>query len=73
MYYFGSVVWEYEISDISYTSGATGEGVTTRRLSTFRIDWVEDSTSSSSWTSSSERIEFETFEGIKLEEVLDSI
>ena len=43
-----SVVWEYEISNITYNYGATGKGFTTRRLSTFRIDWVEDSASSSS-------------------------
>ena len=58
----GSTVWEDEISDISLTSGATGEGITTTRLSTFQIDWVEDYVSSSYWTTSSERIEDEKFE-----------
>ena len=43
-----STIWGDEISEISQISGATREGVTTRRLSTIRIDWVEDYASSSS-------------------------
>ena len=50
-----SSMWGGEISDISYTSGAAGEGCTSRRLSSIRIDYVEDSASFSSWTTSPER------------------
>ena len=39
-------IWGYEISDISQTSGASGEGVTPRRLSSIQIDCVEDYASS---------------------------
>ena len=52
----------YKIYDISYTSEAVGEGFTPRRLSSIQIDCEEDSTSSSSWTNSSDRVEAETFE-----------
>ena len=50
MSYSGSSMWGDEISEISYTYGATGEGVTPRRLSSIQIDYMEDSASSSSWT-----------------------
>ena len=61
MYSSGSAMWGVEISDISYTSGVAGEGVTPRRLSSIRIDCEEDYASSSYWTTSSERVEVETF------------
>ena len=50
MSYFGSSMWGYEISDISYTSGAAREGITPRRLSSIRIVCVEDYASSSCLT-----------------------
>ena len=50
-----STIWEDEISEISWTSRASGEGVTAWRLSSIRIDWVEDSTSS-------KRVEADTFD-----------
>ena len=53
---FGSAMWGDEISEISYTSGAAGEGVTPRRLSSLQIDYEEDYASSSSWKTSSERV-----------------
>ena len=58
---FGLSMWGDEILEISYTSEAVGEGVTPRRLSSIRIDSEEDSTSSSSWTNSSERVKAENF------------
>ena len=46
----GSPISGNEISDISYTLGATGEGVTSRRLSSIRFDYRENYASSSSST-----------------------
>ena len=60
MSYSGSTMWGDEISEISYTSGGVKEGVTPRRVSSIRIDYVEDSASSSSWTTLSEIIEVES-------------
>ena len=57
----GSSMWGDEISEISYTSGAVGEGVTPRILSSIRIDCEEDFASSSFWTTSLERVEVDTF------------
>ena len=62
MYSSGSSMWWDDISEISYTYEAAGEGVTPRRLSSIRIDCEEDSASSSSWTTSSKRVEVDTFE-----------
>ena len=62
MYSYILEIWGYEISDISWNSGASGEGVTTWRLSLIRIDYVEDFASSSSWKTSSKRVEAENFE-----------
>ena len=59
MSYSGSDISRNEISKISYTSGPAGEGVTPRRLSSFRIDYEEDS---ASWKNSSERVEADNFE-----------
>ena len=57
-----SAMWGDEISENSYTSGATREGVTPRRLSSIWIDCEEDSASYSYWKNSSERVETENFE-----------
>ena len=55
-------MWGDDISDISYTFGAAGEGVIAGRLSWIRIDCEEDYASSSYWTTSLERVKADTFE-----------
>ena len=62
MSYFGSSMWGDEISEISYTPEAAREGVTPRRLSSIRIVCEKDFASSSSWTTSWERVEVDNFE-----------
>ena len=50
MYSSGLAMWGYEISYISYNSGAEGEGFTPRILSSIWIDCRVNSASSSSST-----------------------
>ena len=58
----GSAMWGDEISYISYTFGAAGEGVTLRIFSSIRIECEEYCASYSYWTNSSEGVEADNFE-----------